>query len=495
MRNRIRYLTLLLALLCGAAAWAQDDFNPTSPDEPGEIPRYYRLTLQAEPAAAGSVSGEGKYKANTGVGLRATARSGWKFVNWTKADGTQVSALSSYEYTTGACAETLTAHFEFDPDSPDEPSEGFVRHWLTLATEEGGYTSGGGRYLKDNTVTVSASANDLYLFAGWYDSEGETLLSTNRTYTLTMPDEALTLLAKFTYNPPSPDEPAQIKAPHRVVLKAEEGGSVSADPARVLEGETTRIRAYVNSGYDWDGWYSNGVLYTTDAVFTYTMTDEDAEFEARFTYNPDSPDEPAEIKEKPYAFTLMNVVGKPGDTVQFPVYLNCKQVAKDISFQLTFPEEMVPDFSSVALAEEAASYSIATASGSGEEEGQKAYVITLTGSQLGVGDIALLAFDIAIPATQETGRGYPVYLNQVSITNEENTTQTASVRHGRVSVYKKGDTNGDNVVNASDVLNMVKVSLNRETEVFIKEVSDFNNNDNIDSSDVLGVVKIALNKK
>ena len=33
--KRIRYLSLMLVLLCGTALWAQDDFNPTSPDEPG----------------------------------------------------------------------------------------------------------------------------------------------------------------------------------------------------------------------------------------------------------------------------------------------------------------------------------------------------------------------------------------------------------------------------------------------------------------------------
>lgn len=59
-------------------------------------------------------------------------------------------------------------------------------------------------------------------------------------------------------------------------------------------------------------------------------------------------------------------------------------------------------------------------------------------------------------------------------------------------MYKLGDTNGDDVVDAMDVLNMVTVSLQKKTETFIQEVSDINEDEDIDAQDVLGVVEIAL---
>ena len=103
--KRIRYLSLLLMLLCSITTWAQE-FNPVSPAEPDQIPRYYKLTLVADPTeAASSLKGGGKYQAGTSVTLKTTAASGWKFVNWTDKDGNVVVS----PYTTKAAAETLTA--------------------------------------------------------------------------------------------------------------------------------------------------------------------------------------------------------------------------------------------------------------------------------------------------------------------------------------------------------------------------------------------------
>lgn len=493
MKNRIRYLSLLVALLCGITVWADDDFDPTSPSEPGQIQETFKLTLVADPAEAASTpTGGGRYLPGTSVTLKTTANSGWRFVNWTDENGATVTS----PYTTKAVKETLTAHFEYVPDSPSEPGQisQNVLYGLSLAAEEGGTVSGGGRYKIGTQNTVTATAKDEYDFVGWYDSDGETLLTTNSSYKVTMVEGGLTLLAKFSYNPPDPNEPAEIKEPHKVKLTAGEGGTVSATTYRLKEGETTTIRANANSGYDWDGWYQNGVLYTESEQFTYTMGSASVEFEARFIFNPDSPKEPSTPQAKHYTYYLMNIIGKPGDTVEFPVHFTSQEMAKDMSFQMTFPTELVPDFNSVALAAEAAGYEINVSEGTGAEEGESAYMFTLTGGEMAVSNIVLLTFNITIPETLETGKGYPIYINQITVNDSEDAPQAASARHGRVSVYKKGDTNGDDVVNASDVLNIVKVSLNRPTEVFIQEVSDFNNNEQIDASDVLGVVKIALNK-
>ena len=51
--TKIRYLTLLTALLCGTAG--AQDFNPDSPAEPGEPPQP--LVLLVTPAGSGSVAG------------------------------------------------------------------------------------------------------------------------------------------------------------------------------------------------------------------------------------------------------------------------------------------------------------------------------------------------------------------------------------------------------------------------------------------------------
>ena len=471
-------------LFCGMAAWAQNDgFDPASPPDPGLIPENFRLTLVAEPAeAASSLTGGGKYTVGTSVTLKSTANTGWKFVNWTDESGETVT--STYIKKRGS--ETLTAHFEYDPSAPSDPGEiaKDVKYWLTLAVEEGGSASGGGRYKIGETKTVTASANDKYEFVGWFDSEGETLLTTNKSYQVTMVEGGIALLAKFMYNPDCPVDPGEIKEPHKVILNAEEGGTVSANPSRLTAGETTTIRATANTGYDFDGWYRNGVLYTSSEQFTYTMGNENAEFEARFTFNPNDPRDPTTPEAKKYAFYLMNIIGKPGSTVKFPVYLTTQAIAKGMDFQLTFPSELVPqNVTAPALADEASGYTVTCTDGSDADEGETAYVFTLTGGELPVGNVALLTFDIAIPDNQETGKGYPVYINQITVNNEEDVPKAAAAKHGRVSVYKLGDSNGDNKVDIKDKINAISKLLGDTPEVFIEEVGDVNGDKEITVTD------------
>lgn len=481
--KRIRYLSLLLMLFSSLTTWAQEDFNPASPAEPGQLFQYYKLTLVANPVeAASSLTGGGKYKAGTSVTLKTSPTTGWTFVNWTDKDGNVVTS----PYTTKAEAETLTANFKYTPSAPNEPGEiaQAVRYWLTIAAEEGGTVSGGGRYAPGTQNTVRASANTGYEFVGWYDSEGENCLSTNTSYKVTMVEGGLALLAKFKYFPDSPDEPSQIPINHRIYVSAEEGGTAYTSSSLLQEGETATLTAYTNSGYIFDGWYLNGVLYTTSEKFTYTMGSSSVRFEARFKYNPASPKEPTPPTERHYIMYLMNIIGKPGDTVRFPIHLSSNAVASNMTFQLTFPTELVPtNINTPLLADAATGFELNVSDGSDAEEGQTAYVFTFSGSELPESDVALMTFDIKIPESQETGKGYPIYINQICITNTDESTETASARHGRVSVYKLGDSNGDNVVDIKDKINAIKYLLGDTPEVFIEEVGDVNDDKTITITD------------
>lgn len=495
--KRIRYLTLLMLLLCGSiGTWAQDDdFDPDSPTEPGgPITPKVALTLKASPADGGTVSGGGSFLPGSTVALHAYSSTGFTFVNWTKADGTVISVDASFGYTVGSQKETLTANFSFNPTNPDSPGEieQNVRHRLTLVAEEGGNVSGSGRYLPGTSVNIYAWAENGFEFAGWYDDNGS-CYSTNDSYTINMPASHLTLTARFNFVPNAPGEPGRIPNKHKLVLTADEGGTVYANAYRLEEGETTEVTAYVNSGYDFNGWYRNGVLLTQSESFTYTMGNTNTELVARFDFNPLNPCEPEKIQEKKYAFYLMNVIGMPGQTVTFPVYLTTREAASNMTFRLSFPSDMLPNMESFAVSGNTTGYTV-NYSGSEAEEGRTAYVFTLSGGNTPVGNTALLSFSVTIPENAETAKSYPVTINQVSIADVTGTTQTAGTRNGRISVYKRGDTNGDNEVNSADVLNIVSVALEKTTEVFIEEVSDMNSDGGISSADVLGIVNIVLEK-
>lgn len=77
---------------------------------------YYTLGLAVNPAGAGTVTGEGEYKAGEDVELTATANEGYVFVNWTDEDGHEISELADFTYTMPAMNKTLIANFEEEED-------------------------------------------------------------------------------------------------------------------------------------------------------------------------------------------------------------------------------------------------------------------------------------------------------------------------------------------------------------------------------------------
>ena len=83
-------------------------------------------------------------------------------------------------------------------------------------------------------------------------------------------------------------------------------------------------------------------------------------------------------------------------------------------------------------------------------------------------------------------------INQVSVTEEDGNTITASTRNGRISVYKNGDSNGDNLVNVIDVTNTISTILGEPPSVFITEAADTNDQDGINVVDVTNIIDIIL---
>lgn len=491
--KRIRYLTLLWMLLCGIIAKAQ--FNPANPAEPGQLTS--KLVLNVSPSGAGTVNGGGDKIPGTSVTVSASASTGWKFVKWTNSSDTEVSTNKSYTFTKASVRETLTAHFEFDPTGPSEPSE--LPYKLTLIAESGGSVSGGGYYLTGVVANITAHPNSYYDFDGWYYPNG-TRFSTDPTTAYTMEDGPATLIARFTFNPDSPSEPGEVNG-WRLNLTAQEGGTVSADKYHLKEGESTTVRAYTNSNYRFVGWYNGENLVSENANFEFTMGDGSVTLEARFQFDPNSPGEPDQIKQRKFSFMLKGVITKPGAALEFPVLLTPLATLHDMTFQLNFDNRLNVDVANAVLAETTTSYTLtceAMPPDADLGEGYSSYKFTLTGGSMVVEEEAtptvtpILTFPISIPTDIETATSYKISINQISMTLEDESTQTAGTRNGRLYVYKLGDTNGDDAVDALDVLNMVTVSLQKDTDTFIEEVSDINEDGGIDAQDVLGVVEIAL---
>ena len=489
-------MSIFLLMLVSIGSWAQDDdgpFNPSSPDEPAPPGVVPMLSLVADPMDGGTVNGAGWYNAGSQVTIRAYNNANYVFERWADADGNTVSTSAQFKYTKKGDDETLTAYFRFSPGSPAEPVEiaQLVYHQLTLVAEDGGSVSGGGKYLPNTRVYLSASLNTGYVFNGWYDDDGE-LVSTSQSFYYTTQAKPVTLTARFRFNPGSPGEPPMpdLLLMHTLTVTAEEGGTVNTGGSTMLEGATMTLTAMANTGYVFSGWYKGDELYNENRSFTFTMGTENISLVARFTFNPSSPGEPTKPTTKKYAFTLMNKMAKPGITLKFPIYLTSLDELTDMTFQLTFPEGLLPVLTveDIEVSDHAKGYTVSVSPG----DGVNAYVISLIGGSIHDVNTALLTFTIHVPEDIATAQNYQVTINQVSVTETDGNTLTASTRNGRISVYKNGDANGDDTVDIVDVTSIISSILGDTPDVFIDEVANTNDDDGIDVVDVTTTIDIIL---
>ena len=144
-------------------------------------------TLAVNDENAGSVSGlEGTTVVGGEVTVTAETNPGYTFIGWYDGD-TKVSAEGSYDFTFTMTAEAkvYTAKWIDFPVMITVQEEGFG----TAFGGESGSVVGG-------ETTVTAEAAPLYVFAGWYNSDGE-LLSADAEYTFVLDQEPLSLIARF----------------------------------------------------------------------------------------------------------------------------------------------------------------------------------------------------------------------------------------------------------------------------------------------------------
>lgn len=198
-------LVLLLILGSTPALYAQ--YNPTNPPEPQEN-IYYKVTVESSPAAAANMSGTGKYLEGTNVNVRYSLKSSvYTFSHWT-VNGERMDIVKSSFSHTVAGDTKIVAHFKYTPSSPLEPSSKDEHKLFIEASSDGAcsFNRTSGLWTEfDNYVALTAYVNQGYDFLGWY--RNGVLVSDKTTFNYLMPDEEVTLVAKFKYNPFSPDEP------------------------------------------------------------------------------------------------------------------------------------------------------------------------------------------------------------------------------------------------------------------------------------------------
>jgi hypothetical protein len=143
------------------------------------------VTVSAEPEYGGYVSGGGNYLPGSTCTITATPYYGYRFINWTDANGNIVTTEPSYTFTLTSDME-FVAHFEALP----------AYEIIVMVNPEGtGYAYGGGTYYLGDTIYIEAYPYYLYDFVNWTNENGD-IVSTENGFVYGIANNA-TFIANF----------------------------------------------------------------------------------------------------------------------------------------------------------------------------------------------------------------------------------------------------------------------------------------------------------
>ena len=211
-------------------------------------PQNFTISVSASPRDGGTVTGGGSYQQGQSCTVSATPNTGYTFTNWTE-NGNVVSTNASYTFTvTGN--RTLVANFTLQQ---------YTITALVDPSQWAGSVEGGGVYTYGQSCTLTATPTVPYIFVNW--TKNGIQVSTNATYTFTVTESA-TYVAHFVV------ESFTITT----LANPTEGGVVTGSGIYETLDECT-VTATANEGYDFVNWTENGNVVSTDAAYTFTVTD------------------------------------------------------------------------------------------------------------------------------------------------------------------------------------------------------------------------------
>ena len=217
----------------------------------------YTITVSANPTQGGSVTGGGSYQQGATCTVTASANNGFTFANWME-NGNVVSTQASYTFTVTS-NRNLVANFQAQQQN----------YTITLSANptNGGTVRGGGTYQEGQSCTVSASANNGYVFANW--TENGNVVSTSASYTFTV-NGSRSLVANFT------------QQTYTITATADPtiGGTVTGG-GTFNYGQSCTLTATPAPGYIFVNWTKNGQQVSTTSNYTFNVT-ESATFVAHF---------------------------------------------------------------------------------------------------------------------------------------------------------------------------------------------------------------------
>ena len=264
----------------------------------------YTITASANPSEGGSVSGGGSYSYGSTCSLTATPNTGYAFVNWTE-NGSAVSSDATMSFTvTGN--RSLVANFTVSQsDCHWIPSDSQYANTMTAI----GVIQINGVEQRTTDLELGAFCNDVcrgthklayysqvdryLLFLDIYGDDGDVI--DFRLYDHALGQEldvscASTLTFATNANHGNPINPYIFDFESAVVsytisasASPSNGGTVTG-AGTYDEGQSCTLTATPNTGYTFVRWTKNGSQVSTNASYTFTVT-ENATYVAVFSQN------------------------------------------------------------------------------------------------------------------------------------------------------------------------------------------------------------------
>ena len=249
------------------------------------------------------------------------------------------------------------------------------------------------------------------------------------------------------YNPASPDEPGA--APWKLTLKSVPAGVgkfrnnalsnwvTGSSVTSWADGSAVTVRASNNGSYIFMRWEEeNGTELSSSTSYTLTMPAANKVLVARYTYNPNSPTEPAASTTELYHLYGMRENGTPGSTINYPVYLENTGSATGFSIDLTFPEGLTVDANNASLTDRTSGHTVEVVALE-----NNAYRFYVRGSEAMAGaNGKVLEVPLTIPADNDLiGTIYDIGLSQGVIFKADGSQTSITVRSGSLKIERSPD--------------------------------------------------------
>ena len=261
---------LKLVMDKGANNWSDHgDWANAKLTKPFTAPQPVVVTVQVnDPAMGSAATDKNEYQKYDTATVTATANPGYHFVNWTNAEGTEVSDANPHVFDVTEDV-TLTANFAANPVVKKQytvtaTASAEAMGTVSMDHEDGIYEDG-------EKAIVTATAKEGHHFVGWKLKDAEDILSTDAKYTFVI-KENVDLIGVFEKD----EEPAK-KYTLTTEVNDKAMGSVTVTPAQTEYEENASVTvkaAPASEAYEFVNWINPDTdkEVSKEAEYTFQIT-------------------------------------------------------------------------------------------------------------------------------------------------------------------------------------------------------------------------------